>query len=80
MVLGSSRNQCGACRQYFNSIAAFERHRTGEYGVNRRCLNDDEMLAKKMEKNKAGFWTTGLMNQSIVEEKRDAIRKQTETV
>ena len=75
MVLGSSRNQCGSCRQYFNSIAAFERHRTGKYGVNRRCLNDNEMLAKKMEKNKAGFWTTGLMNQSIVEEKRNAIQE-----
>ncbi len=79
MKLGMSRNQCGGCGQYFNSNAAFERHRTGDYGINRRCLNDDEMLAKKMEKNAAQFWTTGLMNQAE-KDRVYAIRKQAKTV
>ncbi len=79
MLLTGNRNQCGGCKQYFNSNAAFDKHRTGVFGVDRRCLNDDEMLGKKMEKNVAGFWTTGLMDQSLIE-KRNAIRKQEETV
>ena len=79
MKLGSSRNQCGVCKQYFNSIPAFEKHRTGKYGVDRRCLNDDEMMAKKMEKNAAKFWTTGLMNQAE-KDRAYAIHKQKKTV
>lgn len=79
MILGRSRNQCGGCKQYFNSVPAFDKHRTGKYGVDRRCLNDEEMLAKKMEKNAAGFWTTGLMNQAE-KDRAYALRKQTETV
>ena len=79
MVLGSSRNQCGACRQYFNSVPAFDKHRTGKYGVDRRCLNEEEMLSEKMAKNAAGFWTTGLMNQAE-KDRAYALRKQTETV
>jgi hypothetical protein len=79
MKLGSSRNQCGGCKQYFNSNFAFVKHRTGTYGVNRRCLNEQEMMDKKMEKNSAGFWTNGLMDQSIIE-KRNAIREQEKTV
>lgn len=75
MKLGSSRNQCGGCGEYFNSNRAFVKHRVGEFGVNRRCLNAEEMLAKKMEKNDAGFWTTGLMTEEQ-KEKTYALRKQ----
>jgi hypothetical protein len=75
MVLTGSRNQCGACRQYFNSNTAFVKHRTGEYGVDRRCLNDEEMLAKKMFKNSAGYWVGSIMDKSLIE-KRNAIREQ----
>jgi hypothetical protein len=79
MKLGTSRNQCGACREYFNSKAPFVKHRVGDFGIDRRCLNVEEMKAKKMEKNSAGFWTNGLMDQSIIE-KRNAIREQEKTV
>jgi hypothetical protein len=75
MLLTGSRNQCGACRQYFNSNTAFVKHRTGEYGVDRRCLNDEEMLAKKMFKNSAGYWVGSIMDKSLIE-KRNAIREQ----
>ena len=79
MKLGSSRNQCGACGEYFNSNGMFERHRTGKFGVDRRCLNDEEMLAKKMFKNSAGFWVGSIMDKSLIE-KRNALREQTETL
>lgn len=57
-VLGESRNQCGRCREYFNSNSAFELHRTGEHGVNRRCMTVEEMRGRGMDVNAAGFWVT----------------------
>jgi hypothetical protein len=35
--------QCMACGKVFNSTSAFDRHRTGEHGANRRCMTADEM-------------------------------------
>jgi hypothetical protein len=74
MKLGNSRNQCGACREYFNSNHAFEKHRTGIFGVDRRCLNAQEMLDKKMLKNSAEYWVGSIMDKSLIE-KRNALRK-----
>ena len=56
MKLTGSRNQCQSCKQYFNSNGAFEKHRTGKHGVNRRCCTTEEMLAKGMSINGYGFW------------------------
>jgi hypothetical protein len=50
---------CGACRQTFNSVTAFDTHRTGDYGnrgANRRCLTEAEMVAKGMSRNRLGYW------------------------
>lgn len=58
MNLTGSRNQCQACKQYFNSNAAFDMHRVGKHGVDRRCRTTDEMSAKGMLINHAGFWVT----------------------
>lgn len=58
MILTGNRNQCQSCKQYFNSNKAFDKHRRGEFGVNRRCLTPDEMKAKGMLINHAGFWIT----------------------
>lgn len=41
---------------FFNSVTAFDKHRTGEYGVDRRCMTVDEMTAKGMSVNEAGYW------------------------
>lgn len=79
MRLAGSRNQCGGCREYFNSNTAFEKHRTGEFGVDRRCLTPDEMIAKKMSKNAAGFWVSEAMTPALLE-KRHAIRQQEKTL
>ena len=56
--LGSSRNQCGRCREYFNSNKAFEFHRTGQHGVDRRCKTPDEMISRGMCLNAEGYWIT----------------------
>jgi hypothetical protein len=62
MRLTASRNQCQGCKQYFNSNTAFETHRTGEHGVNRRCRTPQEMTALGMLVNDAGFWITEKRN------------------
>lgn len=58
--LTGDNNQCTGCGELFKSTAAFEKHRVGEFGVDRRCLTPDEMLAKKMAVNARGFWVTAL--------------------
>jgi hypothetical protein len=55
-VLRGDKNQCGVCNEYFNSSGAFEKHRTGKHGVNRRCMSREEMLAAGMSVNDKGFW------------------------
>ena len=65
MKLGSQRNQCQGCKQYFNSNAAFDKHRTGKHGVNRRCMTSEEMKDKGMSINHAGFWITKVYDYNI---------------
>ena len=54
--LSGDRNQCQGCNEYFNSTSAFEKHRTGEFGKDRRCRTEQEMTAIGMGVNQAGFW------------------------
>lgn len=56
MKLSGTRNQCSGCKEYFNSNTAFDKHRTGKHGVDRRCRTPDEMMAKGMLLNAQGFW------------------------
>ena len=65
MKLGSQRNQCPGCDHYFNSNTAFDMHRTGKHGVNRRCRTPEEMIARGMSVNKDGFWITEVYNPNI---------------
>jgi hypothetical protein len=58
MKLRGQRNQCQGCKEYFNSNYAFDKHRTGKHGVNRRCRSPEEMLELGMLKNQAGFWVS----------------------
>jgi hypothetical protein len=63
--LSGDRNQCPGCNEYFNSTAAFEQHRTGDYTSAldpRRCLKPTQMIAKRMRKNAEGFWLTNKAN------------------
>lgn len=59
--LTGDRNQCRACRQYFNSTNAFDKHRTGEFNDSRTCLSTDEMLARGFGKTSDGFWLAPVM-------------------
>lgn len=61
MKLRGDRNQCQGCKEYFNSTYAFDKHRTGTHGKDRRCLTPDEMTQKGMSKNPDGFWITCVM-------------------
>jgi hypothetical protein len=54
--LTGSRCECGACHQRFNSTSAFDLHRTGVHGVDRRCRELSEMIAIGMRVNSSGFW------------------------
>lgn len=69
MQLRGDRNQCTGCGLYFNSSHAFEKHRVGDHGVNRRCLNPDEMLSKGMVLGADGFWRGSAMPQQVLAEK-----------
>lgn len=50
--------RCPTCGKNFRSVAAFDRHRTGQHGINRRCRTSDEMLAIGMVCNARGTWVT----------------------
>lgn len=56
MKLRGDRNRCTGCGLYFNSTAAFDKHRVGPYSKDRRCLTTTEMLEKGMAQNTQGFW------------------------
>jgi hypothetical protein len=58
--LSGDHNQCPGCSEYFNSTAAFDKHRIGRFGVDRRCMTVPEMLAAGMAKSKTDWWVTEL--------------------
>lgn len=72
ITLRGDRNECPGCNELFNSTYAFDKHRTGKFGLKaadpeaRRCMTVPEMLAKGMEKNAAGFWVTERLSQDAV--------------
>jgi hypothetical protein len=57
-VLKGDRNQCPTCEKYFNSTTAFQKHRTGNFGTDRRCRTTEEMEAIGMSMKQDGFWVS----------------------
>jgi hypothetical protein len=55
--LGSNRCQCAMCGEYFNSTAAFDKHRIGDPIAGRRCRSPSEMEAAGMVESR-GWWVT----------------------
>lgn len=53
---------CNACQQDFNSVGAFDAHRTGTYRpvVARRCLTVAEMEAQGFSRNRRNLWIATL--------------------
>lgn len=56
LALRGNQCLCRACGEYFKSVFAFEKHRTGTFRpLARRCLSEDEMRNKGMLK-RGEFW------------------------
>ena len=53
--LTGNRCQCTACGEYFGSVRGFDRHRTGDYGKDRRCRPVADLLATGWIRNARGF-------------------------
>lgn len=69
MKLTAKRNQCQSCKQYFNSTSAFDFHRHGKFGLDRRCMTSLEMTKFGMLVNSDGFWITEKFNGFINKDK-----------
>lgn len=60
---GVERAHCKSCHKTFNSVYAFDKHRTGTYEpCTRRCMTTEEMEAKGMCLNADGYWVTALQD------------------
>jgi hypothetical protein len=57
--LTGDRNQCPSCSLFFKSTAAFEKHRTGVIGVDRRCRTVEEMELRGMA-CRDGWWVSSV--------------------
>lgn len=68
-TLRGDRNQCSGCHEYFNSTHAFEKHRIGQHGVDRRCMTPDEMRAHGMHIGADDFWRGSVMPSSVLDKK-----------
>jgi len=44
-------------------------HRTGQHGVDRRCMTTDEMIVKGMSLNHKNFWIGSKMERFFEKEK-----------
>lgn len=62
--LTGNRCQCAACGQRFNSLSAFDAHRRGRHGPERRCLTAEDLTARGWLVNAAGFWITRTRGES----------------
>ncbi|BAO89037.1 hypothetical protein [Caballeronia cordobensis] len=76
--LSGDRNQCAECGELFNSVTAFDKHRTGTIGVcegvdARRCMSLSEMRMLGMVKNPAGFWIKASMSEEARESLRESV-------
>ena len=54
--LSGQRNQCPSCCELFATNAAFERHRVGRIGVDRRCMTLEELTQAGAYRDAKGFW------------------------
>lgn len=72
-LLKGDKNQCQGCKEFFNSIKAFDMHRTGKHGVDRRCMTVEEMITKGMSLNASDFWITEKKSKELL----DKLNKET---
>ena len=56
---GKRMEHCKVCHETFSSTIAGDKHRTGQHGIDRRCLTASEMDEKGLRRNARGVWTLG---------------------
>jgi len=66
MKLSGDRNQCRMCGEAFNSTTAFDKHRVGEFGIDRRCRTAVEMCEIGMVLRENGFWVGSLRDADTI--------------
>ena len=54
---------CTACGNYFNSTAAFDKHRWGDYD-DRHCYTEEQMFDRGMALSGTGWWLTAKRDDS----------------
>jgi hypothetical protein len=64
--LRGNRCECSSCLERFTSTSAFDKHRRGRPGVDRRCLTSAEMELIGMCQTAAGFWITRPMPRNCI--------------
>ena len=80
MKLSGDRNQCRMCGEAFNSTTAFDKHRVGEFGVDRRCRTAVEMREIGMvlrdngarQGSRQGFWVGSIRDTDVVSRLRQS--------
>lgn len=60
LKVGHKRCKCPSCGEFFNSIAAFDKHRAGTHVEGKTCLDAEGMKAIGMDTNNDGYWVTAL--------------------
>lgn len=55
---GNWTSHCGGCHETFASLSLFDRHRVGDHGADRRCLNPAEMTdsGAPLAQDEHGTW------------------------
>lgn len=66
ITLRGDRNQCPGCGVFFNSTHAFDKHRTGAHGADRRCRTSEEMTDAGMVLGADGFWRGSAMPTDVL--------------
>jgi predicted nucleic acid-binding Zn ribbon protein len=64
--LAGDHCQCTACGNYFNSTAAFDKHRWGDY-EDRHCKSEEQMFAAGMALSGTGWWLTAKRDDSSLD-------------
>jgi hypothetical protein len=51
------KSWCTVCKHTFTTVRAFDLHRAGSFRQRtRRCMTEQEMLAKGMTRSRKGWW------------------------
>lgn len=56
-ILKGKRCMCPTCGEFFSSITMFDKHRAGEHGVDRHCLDPQTLGMVIRERGNNTYWT-----------------------